>query len=91
VARSREMNERGKERLYKVLEETGFEYVPTQANFILVRTGSHPDLFDALLRLGVIVRAGEAVGVPGHVRITIGDDGQNDRLEQALRAVAGEG
>jgi histidinol-phosphate aminotransferase len=91
VARSREMNERGKERLYRVLEETGFEYVPTQANFILVRNGGHPDLFDALLRLGVIVRAGEAVGVPGHVRITIGDDGQNDRLEQALRAVAGEG
>ena len=91
VARSREMNERGKERLYRVLEETGFDYVPTQANFILVKNGRHTGLFDALLGRGVIVRAGEAVGVPGHVRITIGDEAQNDRLERALRSIAGEG
>lgn len=91
VMRSQEMNERGKQRLYSVLEKTGFAYVPTQANFILVKDGAYPDLFDRLLRQGVIVRAGEAVGVPGHVRITIGDDGQNDRLEQALRAVVAGG
>jgi histidinol-phosphate aminotransferase len=90
VARSREMNERGKKRLYRVLEETGFDYVPTQANFILVNTGNCADLFDRLLRHGVIVRAGEALGVPGHVRITVGDRDQNDRLERALRLIAGE-
>lgn len=91
VARSREVNERGKERLYRLLEETGFAYVPTQANFILVRNGPYPDLFDRLLRNCVIVRDGGAVGIPGHVRITIGDDGQNDMLERALRAIAGGG
>ena len=88
VAHSRELNRRGKERLYRVLEETGFEYVPTQANFILVKNGPHPDLFRRLIENCVIVREGEAIGVPGHVRITIGDDAQNDMLERALRAGA---
>lgn len=91
VARSREMNERGKERLYRVLEETGFEYVPTQANFILVKNGPYPDLFRKLIENCVIVREGEAIGVPGHVRVTIGDDAQNDMLEQALRAIRAGG
>jgi len=91
VAHSRELNRRGKERLYRVLEETGFEYVPTQANFILVKNGPHPDLFRRLIENCVIVREGEAIGVPGHVRITIGDDAQNDMLEQALRAISAGG
>ncbi|RJP29410.1 MAG: histidinol-phosphate transaminase [Actinobacteria bacterium] len=91
VARSRELNERGKERLYRVLEETGFAYIPTQANFILVNNGAYPDLFERLIANCVIVRAGEAIGVPGHVRITIGDDAQNDMLERALRAITGGG
>ncbi len=91
VARSREVNERGKRRLYRLLEETGFSYVPTQANFILVENGPYPDLFHRLLRNSVIAREGEAVGIPGHVRITIGDDAQNDVLERALRAIVGGG
>jgi histidinol-phosphate aminotransferase len=91
LKRSREANQRGKQRLYRLLEECGFEYVPTQANFILVRNGDRPDLWEGLLRRGVIVRAGEALGLPGHVRITIGDDAQNDRLEAALRDLAEAG
>jgi len=89
VARSRENNERGKERLYRVLEETGFEYVPTQANFILVNNGDYPDLFQRLIANCIIAREGEAIGIPGHVRITIGDEAQNDILERALRVIAG--
>ena len=91
IARSREMNERGKQRLYSILDELGLGYVPTQANFVLVEKGDYPDLFQGLLRRGVIVRDGEPLGLPGHVRITIGDDVQNDRLEQALVGVVKEG
>ncbi len=91
VARSRENNESGKERLYRVLEETGFAYVPTQANFILVKSGDYPDLFKRLIANCVIAREGEAIGIPGHVRITVGDEAQNDVLERALRAIAAGG
>ncbi|MDY6793660.1 MAG: histidinol-phosphate transaminase [Actinomycetota bacterium] len=91
LARSREMNEGGRRRLYALLEELDFKYVPTQANFILVKNGPFPDLFERLLKQGVIVRDGEPLGLPGHVRITIGDDEQNDALEQALKSIAKEG
>jgi histidinol-phosphate aminotransferase len=91
IRASLENNERGKQRIYRLLEERGFDYVPTQANFILVRNGRHAGLFETLLRSGVIVRAGEPLGLPGHVRITIGDDEQNDRLEQALRSLGSGG
>jgi histidinol-phosphate aminotransferase len=91
VARSREANEQGKKRIYNLLEELGLEYVPTQANFILVNNGKYTGLFERLLKQGVIVRAGEPLGIPGHVRITVGDEAQNDRLEKALRAIAAEG
>ncbi|MDI6874259.1 histidinol-phosphate transaminase [Candidatus Solincola sp.] len=91
LERSREMNRKGKLHLYRVLEECGFRYVPTQANFILVENGEHPDLFMELLRRGIIVRDGAALGIPGHVRITIGDEEQNRRLEAALREISGGG
>lgn len=84
-------NARGKERIYRLLAECGFEYVPTQANFILVKNGRHEGLFETLLRHGVIVRAGEPLGVPGHVRVTVGDEAQNDLLETALRSISGSG
>jgi histidinol-phosphate aminotransferase len=91
VAQSRAANQRGKERIYGLLEELKLEYVPTEANFILVNNGKYAGLFERLLKQGVIVRAGEPLGIPGHVRITVGDEAQNDRLEEALRAIAAEG
>ncbi len=91
IRASREINARGKERIYRLLDECGFAYVPTQANFILVDGGGREGLFEELLRAGVIVRAGEPLGLPGHVRITVGDDAQNDRLERALRSLAAGG
>jgi histidinol-phosphate aminotransferase len=87
LRRSREVNREGRARIYRLLEELGFFYVPTQANFILVKEGSRDGLFQALLQKGVIVRDGEPLGIPGHVRITIGNREQNDRLEEALRAI----
>ncbi len=90
LRRSREVNAVGKRRIAGVLEELGFEYVPTQANFILVKNGRFPDLYQQLLRRGVIVRDGVPLGIPGHVRITIGDQKQNERLEEALRALVEE-
>ncbi len=91
VLRSREANKKGKRQVCAVLDELGLEYVPSHANFILVKDPGWGDLSERLLRQGVIVRDGTALGVPGHVRITIGDEAQNERLIAALRRSAGEG
>ncbi len=90
VRHSREVNTRGRDFIYNVLLELGLEYAPTQANFILFRMDRFgEDYFERLLKQGVIARDGRALGFPGWVRITIGDEAQNMTLEQALRALAG--
>jgi histidinol-phosphate aminotransferase len=38
-------------------------------------------------RRGVAVRAGEGLGGPGHVRVTYGTRGENERLVAALREI----
>ncbi len=84
VERSRGVNEAGKAYLYKELSRLGLPYTPTQANFIWVDTNrSASDLYEALLREGIIVRPMGA----RHVRITIGTEGENERLVQALQKV----
>lgn len=90
VRRSQETNREGKRRICAVLEELGIEYVPSQANFLLVKDPGWGDLFERLLQRGVIVRDGAALGIPGHVRITVGDEAQNARLVEALRELAEE-
>jgi histidinol-phosphate aminotransferase len=43
---------------------------------------------ERLLRAGVIVRDGRALGVPGHLRITIGTPEENDALLAAVDRLA---
>ncbi len=87
VERSRRVNREGKIYLYEQLTRLGLSYTPTEANFIWVDTHrSARDLYEALLREGVIVRPmGEK-----HVRITIGTDGENRRLVKGLEKVLGK-
>ena len=73
-----ELNEEGKEFLYREMGKRGFDYVPTEANFILVNVRMDAmDLFNKLLRLGVIIRPGDPLGYPEHIRLTIGTMEEN--------------
>lgn len=80
-----------RERVQRELAARGVPFTPSQANFILVgpfgRTDDDAPVHEQLLRQGVIVRDGAALGVPGHIRVTVGDAGQNDRFLTALDAV----
>jgi histidinol-phosphate aminotransferase len=66
---------RERERVQEALRGAGLNYVPSQGNFVLVKTG--PEVFE---KAGVLVREGEALGYPGWSRVTIGDSGENDRV-----------
>jgi histidinol-phosphate aminotransferase len=90
LARTIELNSAGKKQMYEALTSREIEYVPTEANFILidVRRDSRV-VFDALLRLGVIVRGGAGLGLPEHIRVTIGSADQNKRFLTALDQVLG--
>ncbi len=67
------------------LIKRGFFVAPSQANFLLVRVGEEAEVYrEQLLRSGILVRAGAAVGFPGHLRITVGTQAQNERLLAAF-------
>ncbi len=82
-----------RDRMSAALREMGVPFTPSHGNFILMEP---PDpgmdarvLHEALLRGGVIVRDGSALGCPGTLRVTIGAPSENDAFLAALGAVAG--
>jgi histidinol-phosphate aminotransferase len=68
------------------LEERGFETTDSQANFSWVSLGDRDEdeIVDGLAKLGVIVRAGRALGQEGWMRVTYGTRHENDRFLAAL-------
>lgn len=63
----------------------GLEFVPSVANFMLLRVGDGLKVFEALQRKGVIVRPVKSYGLPEWVRVTVGTREQNERLLAELR------
>jgi len=82
VARARATNDEGVRFLKREFEALGVETWPTDANFLLARTGEGS--YDALLREGVIVRPMAGFGLTDVVRITIGTPEENERLVKAV-------
>lgn len=86
VAKSGQLNEQGKEYIMNELQSMGFQPIPTQTNFIFVKVGVNSrELFQEMLKKGVIIRSGDIFGTPDYVRLTIGTEEQNQRMLQALR------
>ena len=80
--------EAGRAFLYEEFKALGIKYVPSRANFILVDVGrSANDIYQKLLREGVIVRPLTPFGMETALRITVGTPQENRKLIKALRAV----
>jgi histidinol-phosphate aminotransferase len=67
--------------------ELGLEYIPSIANFISVKVGEAADIYELLLRQGVIVRPVANYAMPEYLRITIGTTQENERCIIALQQV----
>jgi histidinol-phosphate aminotransferase len=67
------------------------EYVPSVANFMLIRVGNGNGVFNALQCRGVIVRPVKSYGLPEWIRVTVGTPKQNDRLLAELRHIVTPG
>jgi histidinol-phosphate aminotransferase len=79
------VNEAGKAYLIAEFERLGLHAYPTAANFFAVAIpGTATDAYEALLRRGIVTRSGDALGMPGRLRITIGTAPQNALLVEAL-------
>ena len=83
--------EAGRHFLYDEFKALGIKYVPSRANFILVDVGrSAAEIYQKLLREGVIVRPMTSFGMETALRITIGTPQENRRLVTAVRTVLGK-
>jgi len=88
VAKCRAANRAGLAQLREGFEKLGFEFVPGQGNFLLVKVGDGGAVFEALQRRGIITRPVKPYGLPEWLRVSVGTAGQNERLLVALAEVA---
>jgi histidinol-phosphate aminotransferase len=70
--------------LSRELARRGFTFPPSHANFFLVKVPGAAAVRERLLRAGLLVRDGAAVGFPDHLRIAIGTRESHERLLRVL-------
>lgn len=87
VSRTIAMNDAGRAYLAERFARLGLTMYPSAANFVALRVPSSANAaYVDLLRRGVVTRSGDALGLPGYLRITIGTPAENAALITALEA-----
>ena len=77
---------KGKKFLCRALDKMGIEYVPSQTNFILVDVKRDSwELFQKMLKRGVIVRDMKPYKLDSYIRVTVGTDRENRKFIEALK------
>jgi histidinol-phosphate aminotransferase len=88
VAQSIALNREGMKQMTEGLTALGYDFIPSAGNFVAFDCGeSGSDLFQRMLREGVIVRAIAEYGLPNHVRVSIGLAAENERFLAVLAKV----
>ena len=88
VEKSASLNALGLLQYQKAFTEMNLEFIPSIANFIAVNVNKNAmPVYDALLREGVIVRPVASYNMPDFLRITVGNEQQNNRVLAALKKV----
>ncbi|MBX2989815.1 MAG: histidinol-phosphate transaminase [Bacteroidetes bacterium] len=90
VHRSLEVNAEGMKYIVPELKNLGFTVLPSDANFVMCPMESPAavtELYNELLKLGVIIRPLPAFRLPHCIRITIGTMAENERLIRSLKTI----
>ncbi|HET7096695.1 MAG TPA: aminotransferase class I/II-fold pyridoxal phosphate-dependent enzyme, partial [Casimicrobiaceae bacterium] len=82
-------NTAGIRQLAEGVRALGLAFVPSHANFLLVRVGDAAAIYQRLLEQGVIVRPVAGYGLPEFLRVTVGLPAENRRFLDALAAALG--
>jgi len=85
VQRTRKNNAKGLKFFYGELRQMKLEFLPSAANFILVRVRDGQRVFEAMQQQGVIVRPMGGYQLSDWVRITVGTPEENERCLKALK------
>ena len=88
LARSIAVNQEGMRRIVEAAKALGFKAVTSYANFVCIqidRPGTN--VFDQLLKKGIIIRPGEPLGLPNHIRVSVGTPDEIDQFITAFNQV----
>ncbi len=82
------LNRAGMAQVTEGLTRLGYDFIPSAGNFVAFDSAEPGnDLFQRMLREGVIVRAIAEYGLPNHVRVSIGLESENARFLSVLAKV----
>ena len=81
---TRQLNQEGRDYLQRCFASLGLKYVPSHANFVLVKVGDGKAIFHALQERGVIIRDMDSYGLPEWIRVTVGTMEENTRFIREL-------
>jgi len=87
VEQSYLLNKRGMQTLTDGFLRLGLSWIPSHANFVCVKVGKGAEVFNRLLKHGIIVRPIASYGLPEYLRVTIGTESENERFLAALAIV----
>ncbi|MDI7741399.1 histidinol-phosphate transaminase [Lysinibacillus fusiformis] len=91
IIECKESNENGKKQYEEFCVRHGLNFYPSQTNFILFEVKADSDVvFKEMMQRGFIIRSGNALGVPGYIRVTIGTEEQNAKFLSLLEEVLSE-
>jgi histidinol-phosphate aminotransferase len=85
VRRTRDNNVRGLKFFSDAFRRMKLEFIPSSANFVLVRVGEGQRVFAAMQKQGVVVRPMGGYQLGEWVRITVGTVAENERCLRALQ------
>ena len=84
----KELNLKNKFFFYSELEKMKLSYIPSEANFILIKIPvPGKELFNKLLRKGIIIRSFDNPELKYYVRITIGTKQELKKLIKEMRCI----
>jgi len=83
--RTKAITDEGRDYLESTFRELGLEYVPSYANFVLVKVGDGDRMFTDMQKEGMIIRAMRGYKLPEWIRVTVGTMTQNERFVELLK------
>jgi histidinol-phosphate aminotransferase len=87
VRQSMLLNDRGMQTLLDGFRRLGLSWIPSHGNFVSFKVGKGVEVFQGLLKLGVIVRPIASYGMPEYLRVSVGTEAENARFLAALETV----
>lgn len=90
ISKSIELNREGMKQICQAFDRQGIEYIPSVGNFLSFKVSlPEKDVYEGLLKAGVIIRPIGNYEMPGFLRVTIGSQQENARFLNSLNKLLG--